>query len=193
MKVQTVTVEIHEKRNHPNEYGHYDARVAYTVEIEHDENPAEVVSDFQCLAREQVLNECDHWIAEIERKRKIESSKSSLGWIIDRAADRRLNTTDEAEFSKHIDILPENERAYYVAKLDDAKAAYLKDIRTNLDNLIAAAGRTGKSWNDDRYHFDRLLESLDTDEQQDYRNSMMLALAPKVEVPLAENDEDIAF
>lgn len=33
MNVTQITVMVHEKRNHPHEYGHYDAEVRYTAEI----------------------------------------------------------------------------------------------------------------------------------------------------------------
>ncbi len=193
MKVQTVTVEIHEKRNHPNEYGHYDARVAYTVEVETAENPADVVSSYQFLARQQVANECDRWIAELERKKLVLNAKQELRWIIDRARDGYVEKNDDDQFELYLIPLSEGERAEYTAKLIAAKDEYLSAMRKRLNADIESVESGKPISNYNLKVFYQLLDNLPADEREDFRNSMMLALAPKAEVPLAENEEDLAF
>ena len=68
MKVNEVTVTVHEKRNHPHEYGHYDCGVTLTAECFWNETTDEVVSNLRGEAAAHVQEHLDGWIAGITRR-----------------------------------------------------------------------------------------------------------------------------
>jgi hypothetical protein len=71
MNVSQVTVTIHEKRNHPHEYGHYDASVTLMADIEPGRSPGDAINDLRDIARLHVASELDSWINKIEEQRRI--------------------------------------------------------------------------------------------------------------------------
>jgi hypothetical protein len=139
MNVKTITVEIHEKRNHPHEYGHYDARVSYTVELEEGDSPEMATLAYLSTARQQVVTECDRWIAEIEHKRQVEEAKRELHWILERAKSSGVQDNDAENFEENLLALPTEQQDEYRAKLEAAKQEYLSGMRERLENDIKAA------------------------------------------------------
>ncbi|MBN1815339.1 MAG: hypothetical protein JXA14_26140 [Anaerolineae bacterium] len=79
MNVTQVTVTIHEKRNHPHEYGHYDASVTLVADVEPGKSPGDVINDLRDIARLHVASELDSWIAKIEKGRRIDSLDHQIG------------------------------------------------------------------------------------------------------------------
>jgi hypothetical protein len=86
MQITDVTVEIHEKRNHPYEFGHGDAMVRITATLGCEEGVYDVIKRLRDLAREQVQAELDGWIAGIEEERRIERLVVGLGQLINDVA-----------------------------------------------------------------------------------------------------------
>lgn len=78
MIVREVTVSIHEKRNHPYEYGHYDASVSYTAEIAEDDDVGDVTARLIIRAESHVKAECDEWIAGVHEQNRIDQFEGSL-------------------------------------------------------------------------------------------------------------------
>lgn len=193
MNVKQIVVEIHEKRAHPSEMGHYDAKVEYTVEISEAESPDETVKFLQSQARQQVAIECDKWIAEIERKQLAHNAKQHLDWIIDRAEGGYVEKNDDDQFELYLIPLSEGERAEYTAKLMAAKDKYLAAMRKRLNADIESVESGKPISNHNLKIFYLLLDNLPADEREDFRNSMMLALAPKEEATRTEAAGDIAF
>lgn len=176
MKVQTVTVEIHEKRNHPNAYGHYDARVNYTVQVDDGEDATEVVGQYQFIARQQVADECDRWEREIKLEVERESARGSLQWIVDRADNGQEHDSDADKFEKSLALLPAEEQAEWRTRWVDAKAQWQKTVKTALDELITFAEKEEL-----RPHrvanYDRFIAALPESERQGYIDRMADAVA----------------
>lgn len=184
MKIQSITVEIHEKRNHPHEYGHYDARVSYTVEPNAPENPEDVVAYLQSVARQQVAAECDRWIADINRKQEIGSAKSDLDWMITRAGDSPAEEFNEERFNTKLAVLPVEEQAEYLSRLEVAKAQYIKNLDQALQGMIDRAKSRGLS-KYERQDFEYALKGLPETERDSYRQRMEAVLSK----PEAEQDK----
>lgn len=98
MNITQITVSIHEKRNHPHEYGHYDAEVRYTADLLPDEDVLKRTKELQFLADSFVSEKCAAWIKNIELDRRIETTRQTFS--------RRLNhavyTDDETEMEKRL-------------------------------------------------------------------------------------------
>jgi hypothetical protein len=176
MNIQTVTVEIHEKRNHPHEYGHYDARVAYTAQVEEGESAEDVASRLQELARTQVEAECDRWIEEIELEVKKESARQNLYWVIGRAESGCINPEDGKDFEESIALLPAAEQEEYRGKLEAARQKYLSYVKARLEDNISDAAK-GKLTQRGKDAFFTLLEDLPEAERAEYRTRMEEATA----------------
>jgi hypothetical protein len=73
MDITQITVTIHEKRNHPSEYGHYDASVTLVANLRETDDPRDVVVRLRNSARKHVRQECDGWIASIKEQERISS------------------------------------------------------------------------------------------------------------------------
>lgn len=175
MKIQSVTVEIHEKRNNPNAYGHYDSRVAYTADLDDGEEAKAVVEQLQFVARQQVAIECDRWEAEVKLQEKRSNARTNLDWIIDRVLGSGLDDRDARQFEKNLEPLLEEEQTEFRGKLEKAQAGYWSSVRDTLDNLIGRVERnTAHSSDIDR--FNMLVECLPNAEQDEYRQRMEAAL-----------------
>ena len=61
MKITHVEVEVHEKRNHPYEYGHYDASVRLCADVDDTDGVHAVIDELRDIARWHVKTECDQW------------------------------------------------------------------------------------------------------------------------------------
>jgi hypothetical protein len=193
MNIQTVTVEIHEKRNHPHEYGHYDARVAYTAQVEEGESAENVASRLQELARTQVEAECDRWIEGIELEVKKESARQDLCWIIGRAESGCPNPEDGKDFDESIALLSEAEQEEYQGKLEAAKRRYVSYVKSRLEAKLSDAAK-GKLTQRGREAFCTMLEDLPEAEREEYRARMEAATAPIVEAaPQDDFEDDLAF
>jgi hypothetical protein len=68
--ITSVTVTIHEKKNHPFEFGHYDASVTLTAEINPAENEKDVAQALQFTARSLVKQEIDGWVDAVNHERE---------------------------------------------------------------------------------------------------------------------------
>lgn len=193
MKVQSVTVEIHEKRNHPHgEYSHFDSRVSYTADIYEGESPGTVVANLQFIARQQVADECDRWVADIERKRQVDEAKSGLVWIIDLASSNQLHERNAEDFEKHLQSFSADEQAEYRSKFDKAKEEFWQRTRKSLDGLVDKAERNNfGAWDNER--FDSIMLDLPESEHQGYRDRLKAALAPKVEAKEPAKEGDVPF
>lgn len=86
MKVTEVTVTIHEKKNHPHEYGHYDASVTLTARPEQDEHCDNVIESLQREARRRVIEEIDSWIAFINYEKRQQELRDAAEDHIERAS-----------------------------------------------------------------------------------------------------------
>jgi uncharacterized protein with PIN domain len=180
MNIQSVTVEIHEKRNHPHEYGHYDALVAYTAQVEEGESAEDVINRLRVLARQQVEAECDRWIKEIELEVKRAEAKQRLYWIVSRAKSGNPDGDDDKDFEEYTNLLSEDEQKEYRDKLAAAKQEYVSCIKDRLDGYIEdIANRRGSLVA--RRKFDAFLEYLSEAEREEYRARMEAATAQRVE------------
>jgi len=71
MQITEVTVTVHEKRNHPHEYGHYDCSVTLTAEPIGNETTDEVVARLRGEGAAHVQEHLDGWIAGITGRYKL--------------------------------------------------------------------------------------------------------------------------
>lgn len=78
MFVKEITVEVHEKRNHPHEFGHKDCSVSFSAMLEDEEDALDWVELLREKADQQVKAHLDTWIAEIQLERDIESIESHI-------------------------------------------------------------------------------------------------------------------
>lgn len=92
MKVTQITVSVHEKRNHPYEYGHYDAEVRLTADMEEGDTVAGTAAALRDMARIEVTNECDGWIDTVNYKRQEAEREAQAAW-----ERRRLAMQQEIE------------------------------------------------------------------------------------------------
>ena len=80
MNVTQVTVTIHEKRNHPFEYGHYDASVTLTGNIESNDLPTMVITDLKYMARGHVIEELDLWTNRVKEEKRVNDICENLSY-----------------------------------------------------------------------------------------------------------------
>jgi len=121
MQLTNVRVEIHEKRNHPHEYGHYDATVGYTAMVEPGEDAEAAVAALRQLAHENVTAQCNTWIEAIRQERALAQARETLDYLTAQA--RRGWVMDEEDVEKlesSLAELPEAERAIRRELLDKA-------------------------------------------------------------------------
>lgn len=186
MKIQSVTVEIHEKRNHPHEYGHFDASVSYTVQVEDGEDADSVIELLRAKARDHVEAELDAkiWAVDLERKRS--EARSNLRWIVSRAAHAEHGDIDAEEFEKNLQLLEPDEQIEYRGELDRAKEEYWAAMRKNLNGYIDMAERNkASSFDIDRFNIG--LEYMPEAERSDFLRRMEVAL--KRAEPTAKAEE----
>jgi hypothetical protein len=180
MNIQSVTVEIHEKRNHPHAYGHYDARIAYTAQVEEGEAAEDVAIRLQALARQQVEAECDRWIEGIQLEVKKAEAEQSLYWIISRAKNGNPDADDPKDFEEYISLLPEAKQEEYQGKLEAAKQEYVFYLKKRLEEYLDSAARH-KLTPRGKENFSELLDALPEAEREEYRSRMAAATAQRVE------------
>lgn len=102
MKVTQVQVTVHEKRNHPHEYGHYDAEVRLTADLEEGDTVAGTLDTLRTMARVEVKQECDGWIESIQiehelARQKFEQERAArrAEWEAARRAEQDTDEDDE--------------------------------------------------------------------------------------------------
>ena len=175
MKYQTVSVSIHEKRNHPHEYGHFDASVSYTVQVEDGDDSDSVTEYLREKARIHVEGELDAKVAQVNLEEERKDARDSLRWIIERAKNGNFQESDADKFELHLIPLAEHERIEFNRRLVVAKEQYWADMREVLDKYIAKAERnTASSFDIDRFNMQVVY--LPEAEQDGYRKRMGLAL-----------------
>lgn len=89
MIVKTVTVEVHEKKNHPYEYGHYDASVRLEADLDPNENADDLIDRLQRQAAFKVQAQCALWIIEIEKDRRKTKIANDLDYALSMAQGAR--------------------------------------------------------------------------------------------------------
>ncbi len=118
--VTEVTVEVHEKRNHPFEYGHYDCSARVTAKVEPEDSVDVTLFALRKQARFHVKQECDEWENGLREQNRLEhlrgsinSRMNSLRWA---ASEERVDEL-YAETMELIHQLPECEHAELRTKL----------------------------------------------------------------------------
>jgi len=83
MQVTQVTVNVHEKRNNPYEYGHYDCSVTLTAGVGPAESHEEVAAKLRLDARRHVLEECAQWISDLEAAREAQRGIEQVQHVVE--------------------------------------------------------------------------------------------------------------
>jgi len=68
VNITSVTISVHEKRNNPHEYGHYDCDVRLAADLEEGEDADQAVRMLRHRAGLQVKAELDAWIEGMEEE-----------------------------------------------------------------------------------------------------------------------------
>jgi hypothetical protein len=130
MNVIQTSVTIHEKRNHPYEYGHYDASITLTAEIAGGENHDDVVEHLRDAARAHVNDELDTWIDDLKETRRVNSIIGKIKQILYNLPFDSSAGYGKESIEKVIDLinqLPES--------LQDEHFHSLDEIRSQIENL----------------------------------------------------------
>jgi|GEM_PF-3538110 len=78
MNITQVQVSIHEKRNHPYEYGHYDCGVTLTADLDPGQDYGAAVDVLRLQARAHVLAECNEWERDVREQKRIDDLRISI-------------------------------------------------------------------------------------------------------------------
>lgn len=81
MQVTNVTIDIHEKKNHPHEFGHFDARCSMSAQIGESEDGDDVADDLRTLCRAHVQSEIDRWLEDVQADRDAAVAESQIGSV----------------------------------------------------------------------------------------------------------------
>lgn len=135
MKVTQVTVTVHEKRNHPHEFGHYDCSVALTAEVGAELEAHDAIALLRAKARVQVLEECANWETNVRREgriaklvRELESELANIRrWVSQESLQDRMCACLDI-----IRCLPEDDRG----KWKDGLAEAMGKARERTGNVI---------------------------------------------------------
>jgi len=106
MKVEWVEVEVHEKRAHPHEMGHYDCSARAHAVVERDDG-VEWLKNIEDLIgglRVYVSGECDRWELLENADREIRCIKTSIEGLRDYQSHRLQEFHDD--ICKRIGDLP---------------------------------------------------------------------------------------
>jgi hypothetical protein len=76
MDIKEITVAIHEKRNHPFEYGHYDCEVRLVAEA--TPYPDSDIDELRNIARAKVREELDDWEQSILANKEKEDRRVNV-------------------------------------------------------------------------------------------------------------------
>ena len=124
MEIKEVTVTVHEKRNHPFVYGHYDCEVSFVADVNAGDSIDQSVSDLRTVARSNVQEELDDWEHDIliakekeEREARVVRDINSLSY--------RYGYPDYDECRQDvvdkIVACPKDEQAYFFDVLDSVE------------------------------------------------------------------------
>lgn len=124
MRVTEVSVSVHEKRNHPTEYGHRDCSVQIVASVEHLEAADVVARELLGKATAHVQRELGEWITVIEQDYRLAEVRSEVHFQM-----RQLRVSFSGEIAKRtlaairegVAALPADEQA---ALLEEAEKAY---------------------------------------------------------------------
>lgn len=137
MLVTEVSVVIHEKRNHPYEYGHRDAEVRLAAQLTPYESIDAVIDELHVKARSHVEKELDSWLKEIEYDRRVSAFLNSVRADINQLRWCRSHAEMDQAYSKIHSALTESDytTGSVLVELEQAKAHAAEAIaaRGNLD------------------------------------------------------------
>jgi hypothetical protein len=136
MEITSVTVSVHEKRNHPHEFGHYDCDVRFTADLEDGEDADLVARQLRHRAGVQVAAECDAWVEGIEET--ILSQQEEYARRQEEARQRR-----EAEREKW-ESLQDEEDEEYIAEREEWESQ--QDEEDEEDYWSEEAENDDKPW-----------------------------------------------
>lgn len=138
MFITEVAVVVHEKRNHPYEYGHRDAEVSLRAQLAPHEPLDAVIDELHVRARRHVELELDSWIKQIHEDRdraffvsNIENDISNLKWSQSQDTLEERYATIRAKLTAcRFDVGPQ------IARLDEEKVYAAERIteRRNRDD-----------------------------------------------------------
>ena len=137
MRVEEVTVCVHEKRNHPHEYGHYDCSVTFTAQVDQREREGAdaAVTRLRELARAHVRAECDAWIAGIARRHELSGLidrleyASNIEQLESLMEEFNILADDPESDDENADVMRRADQVYEARKKALAdRAAYEKSV-----------------------------------------------------------------
>ena len=127
MKITQVTVMVHEKRNHPFEYGHYDAEVRLTADLDSSDGAIDTVERLTRQARIAVVAECDQWIDSLASKQRAAHAVGKIERLLRQMNMEYSDEYYESYAQQLVDLLndlPGALREKYANKVDEAVKAY---------------------------------------------------------------------
>ena len=125
MNITEITVSAHEKRNHPYEYGHYDAEVSYTATVGVADDILRVTKELQYLADSFVREKCDQWISLVNLERKVAAFEATFRSRLNNA----VWANDEAELERHLADLDK----WLLENSDGMSVTVVSDMRVQID------------------------------------------------------------
>lgn len=125
MNITEITVTAHEKRNHPYEYGHYDAEVSYTATVGVADDILRVTKELQYLADSFVREKCDQWINLINLERKVAEFEARFRSKLNQA----VYASDEAEVERRLADLDK----WLLENSDGISVTVVSDMRMLFD------------------------------------------------------------
>lgn len=126
-QVRSIRVSIHEKRNNPHAYGHYDADVSYEVATLDPLTEAELdalTAFWLEKARKVAIAECDRWEAQVRLEEEIARAKERAESVLEALRWHDPSIGEQDVFAKAIDLLPPAEQKQYLDRWDRAVAAF---------------------------------------------------------------------
>jgi hypothetical protein len=137
MKITQIKVSIHEKRNHPTEYGHYDSEVHLTAELEEEDigQEDELIPLLRDQARAQVKEECDAWEQNVLTAQRIEHLRFAF--------ENNLEMMEEAFNRENLDhfeqLAREDIEALPDPELQETWKRQLHDVKTQRIQVLKEA------------------------------------------------------
>jgi hypothetical protein len=133
MQITQVAVTVHEKRNNPYEYGHYDCGVTLTAD--RGQTPDDTaIGILRTLARAHVLAECNGWEHDLHEERRVDSLCTQINSDVHRIRNASsFETADRYAQScrKRIAELPDTLQEEWEGKLEtalqEARAQIIKE------------------------------------------------------------------
>lgn len=129
MKITQVTVSIHEKRNHPYEFGHYDCSVTYSADLAGQDNVDEVTLALRGKARGHVEIECDRWLDTIHEKRRIGDIECRLHPMLESVANNYHKLSYAKRCVRQIRKLPQQLQEPWRGRLREALAGISQEAK----------------------------------------------------------------